>query len=160
STGAQGVKGDTGATGSTGAQGVKGDTGATGPTGAQGVKGDTGATGPTGAQGVKGDTGATGPTGAQGVKGDTGATGPTGPTGPIGADNALARGFSRRWRGRGHCYDAVLHQHRQLDFDRYPSVRNPSEPNPESIAARPVAIRKASRISIANHVSRWSNLCR
>ncbi|MFI6371002.1 collagen-like protein [Streptomyces sp. NPDC050546] len=35
--------------------------------GAQGVKGDTGATGPAGAQGVKGDTGAQGPTGAPGV---------------------------------------------------------------------------------------------
>ncbi|MEU0675074.1 collagen-like protein [Streptomyces sp. NPDC006172] len=35
--------------------------------GAQGVKGDTGATGPAGPQGVKGDTGAQGPTGAPGV---------------------------------------------------------------------------------------------
>lgn len=78
--GAQGPKGDTGATG---AQGPKGDTGATGAQGSKGDKGDTGATGP---QGPKGDVGATGP------KGDTGATGPQGPkgekgdTGPAGAD--------------------------------------------------------------------------
>ena len=81
-TGAQGPKGDTGATGATGAQGPKGDTGATGATGAQGPKGDTGATG---AQGPKGDTGATG---AQGPKGDTGATGAQGPKGDTGATGA------------------------------------------------------------------------
>lgn len=44
-----------------GADGAKGDTGATGP---QGPKGDTGQAGP---QGPKGDTGATGPQGPQGV---------------------------------------------------------------------------------------------
>ena len=44
------------------------------PTGAQGAKGEAGATGPTGAQGAKGEAGATGPTGAQGAKGETGAT--------------------------------------------------------------------------------------
>ena len=46
-----------------------------GPQGAQGPKGDKGATGPQGAQGPKGDTGAQGPqgaTGPQGAKGDKG----------------------------------------------------------------------------------------
>ena len=94
--GAQGPKGETGATGP---QGPKGDTGETGPQGpkgdtgdpgAQGPKGETGATGP---QGPKGDTGATGPqgpkgdtgeTGPQGPKGDTGKTGPQGPKGDTG----------------------------------------------------------------------------
>ena len=95
--GAQGPKGETGATGP---QGPKGDTGETGPQGpkgdtgdpgAQGPKGETGATGP---QGPKGDTGETGPQGpkgdtgdpgAQGPKGETGATGPQGPKGDTGA---------------------------------------------------------------------------
>ncbi len=54
---------------------LKGDTG---DTGAQGLKGNTGATGATGPQGVKGNAGATGATGPQGVKGDKGATGPAG----------------------------------------------------------------------------------
>ncbi|MFF2890372.1 hypothetical protein ACFVSO_26430, partial [Paenibacillus sp. NPDC057967] len=82
--GAQGPKGDTGATGPAGAQGPKGDPGAAGPAGAQGPKGDPGAAGPAGAQGPKGDPGAAGPAGAQGQKGDTGEQGPTGTTGPIG----------------------------------------------------------------------------
>lgn len=58
--GAQGPKGDAGATGG---QGPKGDPGATGE---QGPKGGTGATGE---QGPKGDTGNTGATGAQGATG-------------------------------------------------------------------------------------------
>jgi len=49
-----------------GAQGAKGDTGATGP------KGDIGLTGATGPQGLKGDIGQTGLTGQQGLPGTTG----------------------------------------------------------------------------------------
>lgn len=56
--GAQGPKGDKGATGD---KGEKGDTGA------QGEKGDKGDTGPQGERGPKGDTGATGPQGAPGT---------------------------------------------------------------------------------------------
>lgn len=58
-----------------GAQGPKGDKGATGD---KGEKGDTGA------QGEKGDKGDTGPQGERGPKGDQGAQGPTGPQGPQG----------------------------------------------------------------------------
>ncbi len=101
--GAQGIKGETGAigpTGATGEQGPRGLTGSVGPTGAtgkEGPQGPTGATGvegavgPTGPQGPKGDTGPQGPkgdtgaTGSQGPRGYTGATGPTGPQGPQGA---------------------------------------------------------------------------
>ena len=82
--GPQGLKGDTGATGTQGPQGLKGDTGATGTQGPQGLKGDTGATGTQGPQGLKGDTGATGTQGPQGLKGDTGATGAQGPQGTQG----------------------------------------------------------------------------
>jgi hypothetical protein len=59
----------TGPQGPAGAQGAKGDTGATGE---QGPKGDTGATG---AQGPIGEIGATGP---RGLKGDTGEAGTPG----------------------------------------------------------------------------------
>ena len=86
--GAQGEKGDTGATGAQGPQGEKGDTGATGAQGPQGEKGDTGATGVQGPQGEKGDTGATGAQGPQGEKGDTGATGAQGPQGEKGDTGA------------------------------------------------------------------------
>lgn len=58
--GAQGPKGDTGASGG---QGPKGDTGTQGP------KGDTGDTGPAGAKGDKGDQGDRGPAGANGKNG-------------------------------------------------------------------------------------------
>ena len=54
--------------------------------GLQGPKGDTGATGPQGIQGPEGDTGATGPQGPQGIQGPKGDTGATGPQGPAGAD--------------------------------------------------------------------------
>lgn len=73
--GAQGPKGDKGATGPQGPQGEKGDTGLQGP------KGDTGKQGPQGQQGPKGDKGEQGP---QGAKGPQGAQGPQGATGPTG----------------------------------------------------------------------------
>ena len=83
--GAQGIKGETGAigpTGATGEQGPRGLTGSVGPTGATGPEGPQG---PTGATGVEGAVGPTGPPGLQGSTGATGATGPTGPQGPPGA---------------------------------------------------------------------------
>jgi hypothetical protein len=84
STVCNGIKGDTGLTGS---QGPKGDTGLTGLTGSQGPKGDTGLTGLTGSQGPTGDTGLTGLTGSQGPKGDTGLTGSQGAKGDPGTNS-------------------------------------------------------------------------
>jgi len=90
--GAQGPKGDIGATGVAGPTGPEGPTGPAGPQGATGATGSQGPPGTTGAQGPKGDPGATGATGSQGPQGATGATGPQGPqgnTGPPGADSTV-----------------------------------------------------------------------
>ena len=79
--GATGIQGPKGDTGSQGPQGIQGETGPQGP---QGIQGETGATGATGPQGPKGETGATGATGPQGPKGDTGSQGPQGIQGETG----------------------------------------------------------------------------
>ena len=88
--GAQGPKGDTGATGAQGPKGDVGDTGPQGVTGPAGPKGDTGDTGPQGEAGAQGPAGADGATGPKGDTGDTGATGAQGPAGADGATGPVA----------------------------------------------------------------------
>ena len=84
-TGAQGIQGPIGLTGTTGSTGPQGPIGLTGATGLAGTAGPTGLTGATGPQGPIGLTGATGPQGIQGTIGATGPQGPIGLTGAIGA---------------------------------------------------------------------------
>ncbi|MEK7583161.1 MAG: hypothetical protein AAB483_02045 [Patescibacteria group bacterium] len=73
-----------------GAQGPKGDRGATGPQGLKGDKGVAGEKGASGTQGTKGEKGATGDQGERGEKGDAGPQGPQGITG--GGDIAFVDG--------------------------------------------------------------------
>ena len=62
-------------------------------TGAQGIQGATGLTGSTGPQGIQGVTGPTGPIGAQGIQGVTDSTGPTVSTGATGSQGLSAYAY-------------------------------------------------------------------